>query len=46
VRIDGRAVNPLAFLQTGDYLQALQNRTPYPQAQVAMATPGTGEGGD
>ncbi|WP_419827737.1 M23 family metallopeptidase [Sphingomonas sp.] len=47
VRIDGRAVNPMPFLQTGDYLQALQNRTPYPQAQqVAMAAPQAGQGGD
>jgi murein DD-endopeptidase MepM/ murein hydrolase activator NlpD len=27
VRIDGRAVNPMPFLQTADYLTALQNRT-------------------
>ncbi len=27
VRIDGRAVNPMPFLQTADYMIALQNRT-------------------
>jgi murein DD-endopeptidase MepM/ murein hydrolase activator NlpD len=27
VRIDGRAVNPIPFLQSSDYLLALQNRT-------------------
>jgi len=27
VRIDGRAVNPMPFLQTADYMTALQNRT-------------------
>jgi murein DD-endopeptidase MepM/ murein hydrolase activator NlpD len=27
VRIDGRAVNPMPFLQTSDYLVALENRT-------------------
>jgi murein DD-endopeptidase MepM/ murein hydrolase activator NlpD len=26
VRIDGRAVNPIPFLQTSDYLLAMQNR--------------------
>lgn len=40
VRIDGHAVNPMPFLQAGDYLRALQNRQAMPsQAQVAMGGP-------
>jgi murein DD-endopeptidase MepM/ murein hydrolase activator NlpD len=41
VRIDGRAVNPMPFLQTADYMTALQNRTaPIKGAQtVAMGGP-------
>jgi murein DD-endopeptidase MepM/ murein hydrolase activator NlpD len=41
VRIDGRAVNPMPFLQTADYLTALQNRVPPKSSQspVAMGGP-------
>jgi murein DD-endopeptidase MepM/ murein hydrolase activator NlpD len=41
VRIDGRAVNPMPFLQTADYMTALQNRTmPIHGAQpMAMGGP-------
>jgi murein DD-endopeptidase MepM/ murein hydrolase activator NlpD len=41
VRIDGRAVNPMPFLQTADYLTALQNRTAptHDTPQVAMGGP-------
>jgi murein DD-endopeptidase MepM/ murein hydrolase activator NlpD len=35
VRIDGRAVNPIPFLQTNNYLQAMQRRT----TGVAMGGP-------
>jgi len=41
VRIDGRAVNPMPFLQTADYLTALQNRT----APTHDAAPQTAMGG-
>lgn len=45
VRIDGRAVNPMPFLQTADYLTALQNRTPMPnQPQMAMGGPADPDG--
>jgi murein DD-endopeptidase MepM/ murein hydrolase activator NlpD len=40
VRIDGRAVNPMPFLQTSDYLAALQNRTPVTAAPVETAMGG------
>ena len=40
VRIDGRAVNPMPFLQTADYLMALQNRAPLRSAQPQMAMGG------
>jgi len=46
VRIDGRAVNPMPFLQTADYLTALQNRQP-PRTnapQMAMGGPDDPEG--
>lgn len=42
VRIDGRAVNPMPFLQTADYLTALQNRTAparHGEPQMAMGGP-------
>lgn len=41
VRIDGRAVNPMPFLQTADYMTALQNRTLpiHGAAPVAMGGP-------
>ena len=42
VRIDGRAVNPTPFLQTADYMTALQNRTAPTHdgtPQVAMGGP-------
>jgi murein DD-endopeptidase MepM/ murein hydrolase activator NlpD len=40
VRIDGRAVNPMPFLQTADYMTALQDRTPPVHgAQTAMGGP-------
>jgi murein DD-endopeptidase MepM/ murein hydrolase activator NlpD len=41
IRIDGRAVNPMPFLQTADYMTALQNRTmPIHGAQpMAMGGP-------
>lgn len=38
VRIDGKAVNPVAFLQTNDYLLALQRKAINP-AQMAMGGP-------
>jgi murein DD-endopeptidase MepM/ murein hydrolase activator NlpD len=41
VRIDGRAVNPTPFLQTGDYLAALQNRA----APVGAGQPVVAMGG-
>lgn len=37
VRLDGRAVNPVPFLQSTDYLLAVQNRTTGPQ--VALGGP-------
>lgn len=37
VRLDGRAVNPIPFLQSTDYLLAVQNRTTGPQ--VALGGP-------
>ena len=40
VRIDGRAVNPTPFLQTADYLMALQNRVPPKTAEPRMAMGG------
>jgi murein DD-endopeptidase MepM/ murein hydrolase activator NlpD len=41
VRIDGRAVNPMPFLQTSDYLVALENRTaPGKPGQPAVAMGG------
>ncbi|NIJ33813.1 murein DD-endopeptidase MepM/ murein hydrolase activator NlpD [Sphingomonas oligoaromativorans] len=41
VRIDGRAVNPMPFLQTADYLTALQNRTaPTRKGEPQMAMGG------
>lgn len=36
VRLDGRAVNPIPFLQSSDYLLAVQNRT---DTQVALGGP-------
>jgi murein DD-endopeptidase MepM/ murein hydrolase activator NlpD len=41
VRIDGHAVNPSPFLQSADYLMALQNREPpkTSEPQVAMGGP-------
>ena len=38
VRLDGKAVNPVPFMQTNDYLLALQRRTASP-GQVAMGGP-------
>ncbi|SNS44497.1 Murein DD-endopeptidase MepM and murein hydrolase activator NlpD, contain LysM domain [Sphingomonas laterariae] len=38
VRLDGRAVNPIPFLQSTDYLLAVQNRA---NAQVALGGPDT-----
>lgn len=48
VRIDGRAVNPMPFLQTADYMTALQNRNvPIKGAQtVAMGGPEDPDGAD
>jgi murein DD-endopeptidase MepM/ murein hydrolase activator NlpD len=40
VRIDGRAVNPVPFMQGTDYLIAMQRRTN--PAQVAMGGPAGG----
>lgn len=40
VRIDGRAVNPMPFLQTADYLAALQNRQPLKAGEPAIAMGG------
>ncbi len=45
VRIDGRAVNPMPFLQGADYLLAVQRRVASPgMAQVAQGGPETGTG--
>ena len=41
VRIDGRAVNPVPFMQTNEYLVALQRRTMNP-SQMAMGGPAGG----
>lgn len=38
VRLDGRAVNPMPFLQSSDYVIAMQNRTG--TSQLAMGGPG------
>jgi murein DD-endopeptidase MepM/ murein hydrolase activator NlpD len=48
VRIDGRAVNPMPFLQTADYMTALQNRNvPVRGATpVAMGGPEDPDGAD
>ncbi len=40
VRIDGRAVNPMPFLQTADYLTALQNRQPLKVGEPVTAMGG------
>ncbi|WBO22020.1 M23 family metallopeptidase [Sphingomonas abietis] len=40
VRIDGRAVNPMPFLQTADYMTALQDRTMPIHAGQAVAMGG------
>ena len=43
VRIDGRAVNPMPFLQGADYLLAVQRRVAGPGAsQVALGGPENG----
>ena len=39
VRIDGKAVNPVPFMQSNDYLLALQRRTATRYGQVAMGGP-------
>jgi murein DD-endopeptidase MepM/ murein hydrolase activator NlpD len=40
VRIDGHPVNPMPFLQTADYMAALEHRTPLPgEPQMAMGGP-------
>lgn len=45
VRIDGRAVNPLPFLQGSDYLLAVQRRLAVPgRTQIALGGPETGTG--
>ena len=46
VRIDGRAVNPMPFLQTAAYMTALKDRTPLPGASAtAMGGPEDPDGG-
>ena len=42
VRIDGKAVNPTPFMQTNDYLLALQRRVAAGSSQVAMGGPAGG----
>lgn len=42
VRIDGKAVNPIPFMQGNDYLVALQNRIAARAAPVAMGGPAEG----
>lgn len=42
VRIDGKAVNPAPFMQTTDYLLAVQRRAAANQAEVAMGGPAAG----
>ncbi len=45
VRIDGRAINPMPFLQGADYLLAVQRRVAAPGTpQVALGGPETGTG--
>lgn len=39
VRIDGRAVNPIPFLQSSDYLVAVQQRAAAAETQVAVGGP-------
>ncbi len=39
VRLDGRAVNPLPFLQSSDYLVALQQRENTGTTRIAMGGP-------
>lgn len=40
VRIDGKAVNPIPFLQSSDYLQSVQRRA---ATQIALGGPAAGE---
>lgn len=42
VRIDGKAVNPTPFMQSNDYLLALQRRVAAGSSQVAMGGPAGG----
>ena len=46
VRIDGRAVNPLPFLQTADYLVAMQNYAKLQTASLSTAAPAVPESED
>jgi murein DD-endopeptidase MepM/ murein hydrolase activator NlpD len=43
VRIDGRAVNPIPFLQTADYLVAMQNQAKLQTASATTTAPGIPE---
>ncbi|GAA4028496.1 hypothetical protein GCM10022281_04290 [Sphingomonas rosea] len=40
VRIDGRAVNPIPFMRSNDYLIALKNRNSHSMDQIALGGPG------
>ena len=46
VRIDGRAVNPIPFLQTADYLVAMQNSATLQTASATTTAPGIPESED
>jgi murein DD-endopeptidase MepM/ murein hydrolase activator NlpD len=46
VRIDGRAVNPIPFLQTADYLVAMQNSATLQTASAATTAPNIPESED
>ena len=41
VRIDGRAVNPIPFMRSNDYLVALKNRNSHSMDQIALGGPST-----
>ena len=44
VRIDGRAVNPIPFMKSNDYLLAMQKRAGRPSMDaVALGGPGGGQ---
>ena len=44
VRIDGRAVNPIPFMKSTDYLVAMQKHGPAPHSMDAVALGGPSGG--